>query len=107
VTKYCQIGHQLAITARESDTAARYGGEEFVVLATDAGMAEGVFLAERIRDAMKTIKVTGAGHVITPTASLGIACLRPGETFEQLCARADSALYLAKQAGRDRVVEAS
>lgn len=102
-----QIGHQLAITARESDTAARYGGEEFVVLATDAGITEGVFLAERIRDAMKAIKVTGAGHVITPTASLGIACLRPGETFEQLCARADSALYLAKQAGRDRVVEAS
>lgn len=101
-----QIGHSLAITARESDTPARYGGEEFVVLAPDTNATDGLVLAERIREAMRAIKVGADGRMITPTASLGIACLRPGETFEQLCVRADRALYLAKQTGRDRVMEA-
>jgi diguanylate cyclase (GGDEF)-like protein len=101
-----QIGSCLATTARESDTPARYGGEEFVVLAPDTDLAEGVVLAERIRLALTTIVVHVDGKTITPTASMGVASLRHDETFEQLCARADAAMYGAKNAGRNRVTEA-
>jgi diguanylate cyclase (GGDEF)-like protein len=101
-----QIGDCLAQTARESDTPARYGGEEFVVLATNTDLAECVVLAERIRAALKMITLHVDFQTINPSASIGVACLRPDETFEQLCARADAAMYLAKNAGRDRVIEA-
>lgn len=102
-----QIGNCLASTARESDTPARYGGEEFVVLAPDTDLIEGVVLAERIRTALKTITLNVDSQVVNPTASVGVACLRQDETFEQLCARADAAMYLAKSAGRDRVMEST
>ncbi|MES2047369.1 MAG: diguanylate cyclase [Pseudomonadota bacterium] len=101
-----QIGVCLSKTARESDTPARYGGEEFVVLAVDTDLAEGIVLAERIRSALKTIALHVDFQSINPTASMGVACLRHDESFEQLCARADAAMYLAKNAGRDQVVEA-
>ncbi|MFZ6751388.1 GGDEF domain-containing protein [Undibacterium sp. Ren11W] len=101
-----QIGLCLATTARESDTPARYGGEEFVVLAADTGIAEGIVLAERIRQALKTIEFDVNVTNIAPTASMGVGCLRQDETFEQLCVRADAAMYQAKNAGRDRVSEA-
>jgi diguanylate cyclase (GGDEF)-like protein len=100
-----QIASCLTKTARESDTPARYGGEEFVVLAVDTDLAEGLVLAERIRAALKTITLHIDFQSINPTASMGVACLRQDESFEQLCARADAAMYLAKNAGRDRVIE--
>ena len=100
-----QIGNRLTSTARESDTPARCGGEEFVVLASDTDLIEGVVLAERIRSALKTITLNVDFQVIKPTASVGVACLRQDETFEQLFARADAAMYLAKNSGRDRVIE--
>lgn len=101
-----QIAACLNKTARESDTPARYGGEEFVVLAVDTDLAEGIVLAERIRTALRTIALHIDFQSINPTASMGVACLRHDESFEQLCARADAAMYLAKNAGRDQVVEA-
>ena len=101
-----QIAGCLSKTARASDTPARYGGEEFVVLAVDTDLTEGIVLAERIRSAIKAIALHVDFQSINPTASVGVACLRPDESFEQLCARADAAMYLAKNAGRDRVIEA-
>ncbi len=102
-----QIASCLTKTARESDTPARYGGEEFVVLAVDTDLAEGLVLAERIRAALKTITLHVDFQSIHPTASMGVACLRRDESFEQLCARDDAAMYLAKNAGRDRVIEST
>lgn len=101
-----QVAHCLAITARASDTPARYGGEEFAILASDTALEDGLVLAERIRSALREIKVDVNEHTITPTASLGVACLSGDETLEQLCIRADAALYLAKETGRDRSVAA-
>lgn len=102
-----QIGSCLSNTARGSDTPARYGGEEFVVLAVDTDLAEGIVLAERIRAALKSIALNVDFQRINPTASMGVASLRQDETFEQLCARADSAMYVAKNAGRDQVIESA
>jgi diguanylate cyclase (GGDEF)-like protein len=78
---------------RAGDQIARYGGEEFIVLlhATDADAAEPII--ERLRS------VTPAGQ----TFSAGIAAWTTPETSDELIARADRALYVAKQSGRNRI----
>ncbi|MDO8652033.1 MAG: GGDEF domain-containing protein [Undibacterium sp.] len=102
-----RVAHCLAATARESDTVARYGGEEFAVLVPDTDLAAGVVLAERIREALRVIVLEVDDEIIRPTVSLGVACLRNEESLKQLCVRADAAMYLAKQSGRDRTMVSS
>ena len=79
---------------RTTDFVARYGGEEFAVLLPDCPAGEVDGLLERLRSA------TPGGQ----TVSVGVAYLQDGETAGDLVARADAALYIAKQSGRDRVV---
>ena len=95
----------LSAQSRPTDLVARYGGEEFVVLMPHTDLAQAGVVAERMRMAL-------ADKVIEPlpepaTASFGVAQLGPSEDGESLLARADRALYAAKEAGRDRVVAAA
>jgi diguanylate cyclase len=89
------------------DVAARYGGEEFAVLLPRTVLVDGVTVAEHIRRAVMSKELirrsTGEtlGHV---TISLGVAAWRKGDTMTSLLERADSCLYAAKHAGRNRVV---
>ena len=101
-----QVANCLTLTARESDTPARYGGEEFVVLAPDTDVTAGMVLAERLREVIGAVAIPVVDRTIQPTASFGIACLRAGESLEQLCARADKAMYQAKAAGRNQTIGA-
>ncbi len=81
---------------------ARYGGEEFVVALKGADVWEGIALAERLRAAVEKhpiIPEAESGHV---TLSIGVAEAKD-ETLRQLLNRADQALYLAKESGRNRV----
>jgi diguanylate cyclase (GGDEF)-like protein/PAS domain S-box-containing protein len=84
-------------TLRASDFMARYGGEEFVVLLPDCTLPDAQVVIERLRAA------TPEGQ----TCSAGIAALEVGESPEHLLARADAALYAAKEAGRDRTMIAA
>ena len=78
----------------------RYGGEEFAVLLRDAGEAEALALAERLRAAVAATPMQG----LHATLSAGVAAWRAGDgTLEDALARADRALYAAKAAGRNRV----
>ena len=88
------------------DTVARLGGEEFVVLLPETDAAGAHRLAESLRQAIALLQVhtPDARDIATCTVSIGMATLaRPGPTFEQLLHRADTALYQAKQAGRNQV----
>jgi diguanylate cyclase (GGDEF)-like protein/PAS domain S-box-containing protein len=82
---------------RGEDTILRFGGEEFLVVLPNCGGAEAGEIVERLRAA------TPDGQ----TCSAGLAVWRPGESVDDLVARADEALYEAKELGRDRLVSAS
>lgn len=86
---------------RAYDLVARWGGEEFVILLPDTESALAVDVADRIRLAFGDETVPAVSRPIT--VSFGIAAARPGDSAETLLARADAALYRAKEDGRNRV----
>jgi diguanylate cyclase (GGDEF)-like protein len=86
---------------RRTDLVARLGGEEFCVLLPQSGAERAIAVAERIRAAFETTELKGIDGRLT--ASFGVACRRLGEPIREVLARADSALYRAKEGGRNRV----
>lgn len=102
-----ETARQLRKSCRESDSVFRFGGEEFVVLLSQTEENGASAIAERIRQAIATMNTQYEQWGIHVTASIGIACLNRGEGLRAWFDRADRALYLAKQAGRNRVVRAA
>ena len=101
----CLAAIAKCITAcvRDSDTLFRYGGEEFCVLLAHTGAGGAWRLAERVREAVGTLRIPAGAQTIRLTASLGVASLAPGEGAEDLLRKADAALYRSKRSGRDTV----
>lgn len=100
----------LALVTRESlrpqDTLARYGGEEFVVLMPDTTMDPGIEAMTRLqRELTKRIFLEGTAKILI-TFSAGVAELAPNETGMEAIKRADQAMFLAKRAGKNRVLGA-
>ncbi|MBN2801069.1 MAG: diguanylate cyclase [Deltaproteobacteria bacterium] len=103
------VGRVLADHARRaSDYAFRLGGEEFGVVFTGLTQAQAVAYAEVLRGAVQDLSVAHRGSAAAPvvTVSMGLVLVSPGEPmmWEELYQRADSALYQAKERGRNRVV---
>lgn len=93
---------------RQSDVVGRYGGEEFVVILSSADTAAARPIAERILERVAEIRVEGFGDPIRLTCSIGVAGSdHVGVWGEELIARADAAVYEAKNAGRNRVQTAA
>jgi len=90
------------VTMQYDSVVARWGGEEFVIVLADADLERGVALSEELRDALAVRLIDAA----TPgfTVSVGVTVGNSDAPFHELLASADSALYAAKQSGRDRVV---
>lgn len=101
------VAQVLRTELRETDLAARFGGEEFVVMLTHCNPQAALQFALRLREAIREIEVMDAeGHYIRVTASLGVSDSRTvGLALEALLAAADTAMYSAKNAGRDQVVQ--
>ncbi len=100
------VGRVLSDCARETDLVARLGGEEFVVLCPETSPEAAVIFGERLRETLMGVSLTDADG--TPlrqlTASFGICGWTPEDaTVDTVLARADKALYAAKQGGRNQV----
>ncbi|HVF42942.1 MAG TPA: diguanylate cyclase [Pyrinomonadaceae bacterium] len=98
-----QTARVLTESVRGSDVVCRYGGEEFLVLAPETDARGARSLAEKIRLAVSSRLFGDGARAFALTLSAGVAELRPGESGNDMIARADLALYQAKQRGRDRV----
>jgi len=94
------ICERLCPRLRRSDVFCRLGGEEFMVLCPDTDGDQAYGLAVQLWAALRGEPVDGVGRV---TASFGIASWRKGEGGDALLLRADSGVYAAKLAGRDRI----
>lgn len=89
---------------RGADIVAKYGGDEFVVILPQTDRAGARILAERIRFAIEEHEFPGEGDGMKITSSMGIAQFpEDGESTRDLLDVADSALYQAKRAGRNKV----
>jgi diguanylate cyclase (GGDEF)-like protein len=92
---------------RGSDVAGRIGGEEFAVWLPEAGLELGISIAERIRTKLGTTAWSWNGRAWPLSASFGVAaCPETSTSVNNLPAQADSALYVAKRSGRNRVERA-
>lgn len=102
----CEIAKAIQSACRGSDITFRYGGEEFVVVLgkTDAEGAK--IIAERIRQQIEETNIKYNGKTIATTVSIGIATRHNNEKehINDLFDRADKALYIAKNSGRNCVV---
>lgn len=103
-TAIINFGDLLEGTIRGCDVAARIGVEEFCLLVWNCGLDDAAGLAERIRLAFAQMEHRGVGPDIRLTASFGVAEMHKGESYESLFARADAALYQAKEEGRNQVI---
>lgn len=89
---------------RGFDSAGRYGGEEFLVILTDSDENDASNVAERIRLSVSTHKFLHENMAIQVTVSIGIAKVSVDDMEERsLIKRADKALYIAKEEGRNRI----
>jgi diguanylate cyclase (GGDEF)-like protein len=89
---------------RVSDSLGRIGGEEFGILLVDCTMQKALQVAERLKDLIAESVLLQSGESITCTASFGVAQFNPmTDDLKLLLRRADSALYEAKDRGRNRV----
>jgi two-component system, cell cycle response regulator len=93
----------VSATLRGSDYPVRYGGEEFLLVLTDTSIDQALEAAHRTRAAIAAIDLEDVVPGLVITASQGVALRVVGETVDTWIARADMALYTAKDQGRDRV----
>lgn len=96
----------LKAAVRDTDLLARWGGEEFLAVLPGADAATACRVAQRMLERLTALQVDTPAGAIAVTATVGIAGIAEGESFEQALARADAALYQGKQDGRDRVAVA-
>ncbi|CAL63012.2 Conserved hypothetical protein; putative GGDEF domain [Herminiimonas arsenicoxydans] len=107
-----EVAARIKAELRLSDALGRFGGEEFVVLLIDAGMEAALAVAERMRSSIANRPlVLSSGEQLRLSVSIGVSTLQAIERkdevatiAQQLLAKADQALYLAKQGGRNKVM---
>lgn len=97
-----EVARLLESSVREYDLCGRWGGEEFLIAMLDTGADAAAQIIDRLRLAIAGHQLQVDGQAIELSASFGIAQCRPGDTVSDVINRADTALYAAKRAGRNR-----
>ncbi len=101
------VAMALKNNVKGQDIASRYGGEEFAIVLPHTPLPSAITVADHIRRAVMTkelVKRSTGENLGRITISVGVASLHPNDTAQALIERADSCLYSAKRAGRNRVV---
>jgi two-component system, cell cycle response regulator len=100
-----EFTRRLQCNVRSIDLLARVGGEEFMVVLPDTEPGAVAEIAERIRSAtaVPPFRISDEGEIRYITVSIGFAMLQPNESVFELLKRADRALYVSKNSGRNRV----
>lgn len=95
-----KFGQLITANFRSEDLIARYGGEEFVVIMADSTQDDAIEKAELLRNHMEQNLIEG----LEITISIGVACADSHSNFELMFNQADTALYHAKESGRNRTI---
>jgi diguanylate cyclase (GGDEF)-like protein len=98
------LANALRATLRAQDQVARWGGEEFLCLLPQTELREAGIVAERLRAAVEELNFAVAGQTISATMTFGVATAEKASSGEDCVRRADRALYLGKEQGKNRVV---
>ena len=102
-----ELSEIIVSRVRKDDIVARYGGEEFAVILPETDIAGGKVFSERIRSAVEKMEIVIESHKIKTTISLGLSTFNPNFHMEMpkeyLIDAADTAMYVSKKNGRNRV----
>lgn len=99
-----KAAQQMSADLAEFGRLVRIGGEEFAVLSTVRDRAALETSLNRCREALASTAIVAGGANVRITISAGVALAEPGQTFDEVYAAADRALYVAKASGRNRVL---
>ncbi|MEA3372116.1 MAG: GGDEF domain-containing protein [Campylobacterota bacterium] len=97
------VANMLKKTLRDGDKVFRFGGEEFVIVLNRITHEGCKMVAERLLDLVRNNKLISQSGQISVTMSIGATQFKTGDTIETLIQRADEALYLAKENGKDQL----
>jgi diguanylate cyclase len=100
------VAEALSKDIRTTDFVARYGGEEFVMLLPGTKVEDAMRLSNQMRESIGQIGFHFRGQPVSVSISCGITAMREGDSSEEAFDRADKALYMAKDGGRNRVISA-
>ena len=99
-----EFSNLLSSSFRESDYISRWGGEEFLIILPNTTLENSIILAKKFTTLMENTKFS---YAFSNTCSIGVSHLTQEDTKESLIERADKALYMAKERGRNMVVSES
>lgn len=97
-----ELARVLRENVRECDHLGRWGGEEFIIIAPNSDLAQASLLAEKLRAAIADFAFSEVKH---KTGSFGVASYHEGDSEDSMSKRADDCLYLAKERGRNIVID--
>ena len=99
----CMLADVLRDRLGGGHALGRLGGDEFAVVLADTDEEGAVEVADRLRNAVASIPLTGSAGTTRTTVSAGVAQFRSGDSWQAILANADLALHASKSAGRNRV----